>query len=123
MEFFLTDPDIKRVDPANTHILDLRVEPYADGKRLRVSLNVTPFQIKPFIDLNVTDPDGKIVATTSIVESVAWKIELTMHIRKPAPAEKAKEYDPKGGYTLSVTLSYPDLGEIDHRNLTFQLPQ
>jgi len=123
MEFFLTDPDIKRVDPANTHILDLRVEPYPDGRRLRVSLNVTPFQIKPFIDLNVTDPDGKIIATTSIVEPVAWKLELTMHIKKTITAKNVKESDLRGGYTLSAVLSYPDLGEIDHRNLPFQMPQ
>jgi hypothetical protein len=123
MEFFLTDPDVKKVLPANTHILDLRVEPYPDRKRLRVSLEITPFQVKPFIDLNVTAPDGKIVATTSIVEPVAWKLELTMHIRKPTPTEKEEDTDLRGGYTLSATLSYPDLGEIDHRNQTFQLPQ
>ena len=45
---------------------------------------------------------------------MAWKLELTLHIRHPNPAA--------GRYTLHAQLTYPDLGEIDQRDLILNLP-
>ncbi|MDP2994584.1 MAG: hypothetical protein Q8N46_05625 [Anaerolineales bacterium] len=115
MEFFLTDPDIERLPPADTRLLDLRAEPYPDGKRLRVALDLTPFQQKPYLELTLPDSAGEVVAATSIVEPVAWRLELTLHILKPGAT--AGEV-----YKLTVILSFPDLGEIDRRDLTVEIP-
>ena len=114
MEFFLTEPEVARLPPADTRLIDLRAEPYPDGKRMRVALDLTPFLQKPYLDLTLTGPTGEVVAETSIVEPMAWKIELTMHIRKPAASRVT--------YQLTVILSYPDLGEIDRRDLTVEIP-
>jgi hypothetical protein len=123
MEFFLTDPNVERLPPADTHLLDLRAEPYPDGKRLRVALEITPFQQKPYLELNLSDSDGNIVTTTNIVEPVAWKLELTLHIRGLAPVVAKKHAtNITGQYTLSAVLSYPDMGEIDHRILSIHMP-
>jgi len=115
MEFFLTDPDIERLPPADTRLLDLRAEPYPDGKRLRVALDLTPFQQKPYLELTLPDSAGEVVAATSIVEPVAWRLELTLHILKPGATAG-------GVYKLTVILSFPDLGEIDRRDLIVEIP-
>ena len=115
MEFFLSDPDVVRFPPIDTRLVDLQAEPDPDGKRLRVVLDLTPFQQKPCIDLTLTDSTGEIAATTSIVEPVAYKLDLTLHIRRPPT-------DATDRFTLAATLYYPDLGEVDHRLLRLVLP-
>jgi len=115
MEFFITDPDVERLPPADTRLLDLRAEPYSDGKRLWVALELTPFQQKPYLVLTLTDSAGEVVATTSIIEPVASRLEITLHIRKPGVTAS-------GVYQLAVILSFPDLGEIDRRDLTVEIP-
>jgi len=115
MEFFLTDPDIERLAPADTRLLDLRAEPYPDGKHLRITLELTPFQQKPYLELTLTDSAGEVVAATTIVEPVAWRLDLTLHIRKLVATTGAV-------YKLTVILFFPNLGEIDHRDLTIEIP-
>ncbi len=115
MEFFLTDPEVARLPPADTRLLDLRAEPYPDGKRLRVALDLTPFQQKPYLELTLTDPAGEVVAATSIVEPVTCRLELTLHIRRVGAAAG-------GAYKLAVILSFPELGEVDRRDLTVEIP-
>lgn len=117
MEFFLPDQEIKRLPPADTRLLNLRAEPYPDGKRLRVSLEITPFQKKPHIELALTDPVGEVAATTSIIEPVAWKLELNLHIRK-----SGLNITNGGTYKLLAILSFPELGEIDRRELIIKIP-
>jgi len=113
MEFFLNDPQVERLPPDQTRLLDLRAEPYPDGKRLRVALELTPFQQRPYLELILADPGGEEVASADIVEPMSWKLELTLHNRKPKPAA--------GKYTLVARLSYPDSGEIDRRELTVDI--
>ena len=114
MEFFLNDPEVQRVPPAETRILDLRTEPYPDGKRVRVALDLTPFLQKPYIELTLTASTGDEAASASIVEPMAWKLELNLHIRKADPADSK--------YTLAARLSYPDLGDVDQREITLEIP-
>ena len=114
MEFFISDPNIVRYPPAETHLLDLRTNSDPDVKRLRVALDLTPFQQSPVIELALTDSTGNEVASASIIEPVSWKLELTLHIRKTDSTN--------GKYTLSASLSYPDLGEIDRRTLIIEVP-
>jgi hypothetical protein len=115
MGFFQIDPNVERMLPADTRLLNLRAEPHANGKRIKVSLDLTPFQQKPYLDLSLTDSSGAILATTSIVEPVNWNLELNLHIRNSNPSHS-------GICKLSVVVSYPDLGEVDHNDLTFEIP-
>jgi hypothetical protein len=119
MESILTDPDAKLLPPADTRILELRAEPYPDGKRLRIALDLTPFEQKPYLELKLNNTTGEVVAAASIIELVVWRIELTLHIRKRViiPGEAISKI-PTGPYQLEAILSYPDLGQIDRRDLT-----
>ena len=114
MEFFLNDPTVPRLPPEQTRLTGLRAEPYPDGQRLRVILDLTPFQQRPYLELTLTDPAGAQVASADIVEPMSWKLELTLHNRKANLAD--------GKYTLVARLSYPELGEIDRRELVIELP-
>jgi hypothetical protein len=114
MEFLFDDPDILRYPPAETRLLDLKAQPDPDGKRLRVILELLPFQQKPDIELSLTDSTGKEIASASIIEPMSWKLELTLHSRKTTFTV--------GKYTLAAGLFYPELGEVDRRILIIEIP-
>ncbi len=111
MEFFLPEDNLTRATPEETHITTLKAEPYPDGYRLRVNLEITPFQKRPHIEINVTGADGEEVTSTSIVEPMSWKLELTMHIRGEL----------KNPYTLTANLFYPDGPTDEPRQIFFDV--
>jgi hypothetical protein len=101
MDFFLPLNNIdnsNRAKPEETSITRLSAQPYPDGYRLRVNMEITPFQIRPHIEVSLCDADGDEVASTHIVEPMNWKLEFTMHIRGEL----------NNPYTLSARLYYPD---------------
>jgi hypothetical protein len=98
MDIFFTDPDEIPLPPEEVRILNFTADPYPDGKRVRLFLELTPFQKKPSGDIIVIDPSDHQVASTSFVEAVTSKFEMTVHLR----AEKA------GEFTAAATLYYTE---------------
>ena len=98
MDFFLPEDNLTRAVPEETRISALSVQPYPDGHRLRVNIEVTPFQKRPYIEVTLHDSNGDEVASTNIVEPLSWKLEFTMHIRGEL----------NNPYVLSARLYYPD---------------
>ena len=98
MDFFFPEDNLQRMTPEETRITSLSAEPYPDGYRLRVNIEVTPFQKRPYIEVTLNDADGEEVASSSIVEPLSWKLEFTMHIRGEL----------KNPYTVEAKLFYPD---------------
>jgi hypothetical protein len=115
MEPFILDPDIKRFPPEAVRILSLRATPYPGGNRLRIAIELTPFLKKPNIELELVSPEGISCGSTSLVESMGWILELTMHVR-PSEANIPLEQ-----LSLTAVLSYPGLGEIDRHQITFPI--
>jgi len=113
MEFFIQDPNVLRLPPEDVRILDLRAQPYPDNRRVRVALDLTPFRERPYIELTLVNAQEELLGSASIVEPVAWKLELTMHLRQGGAAS--------GPLTLVARLSYPDLDEVDSRQVSFAL--
>ncbi len=97
--------------PAETHITGLNAEPYPDGYRVRVNIEVTPFQKRPHIEVLLSDADGEEVASTSIVEPMSWKMEFTMHIRGEL----------NNPYTLQAKLFYPEGPTDEPHTFTFDV--
>jgi hypothetical protein len=114
MDFFFNDPDLQRFPPEETRLLDLRANPYSDGRRIRIGLDLTPFQEKPSIEITLTDTAGLLSGMASILEPMAWKLELTLHIRK--------HENTAGTYSLAASIQYPELGEVDRREITVEIP-
>jgi len=98
MDFFLPEDNLTRAVPEETRISALSAQPYPDGHRLRVNMEITPFQKRPYIEVVLLDADNNEVASTNIVEPLSWKIEFTMHILGEL----------NNPYTLNARLYYPD---------------
>jgi len=98
VDFFLPEDHLQRMTPEETRITSLTAEPYPDGYRLRVDIEMTPFQKRPHLEVMLSDANGDEVASTSIVEPMSWKIEFTLHIRGEL----------KNPYILEAKLFYPD---------------
>lgn len=110
MDFFFPEDNLTRAAPEETHITSLTAEPWPDGRRLRVNIEVTPFQKRPYIEVSLKNAGGDEVASTSIVEPMSWKLEFTMHIRGEL----------RNPYTLDARLYFPDGGPADEpRSFTF----
>ena len=112
MEFFFPEDNLTRAVPEETRITSITAEPWPDSRRVRVNLEITPFQKRPHIEVSLVNGEGQEVATTSIVEPMSWKIEFTLHIR-------GGRVNP---FTLTVRLFYPDGPTDETRPLTFEVP-
>jgi len=100
MDFFFPDDLAPRQPPEGTRITKLSAEPYTDRRRLRVNIDLTPFEKRPHIDVTLFDSDGVEVAATSFIEPLTWKLEFTLHIRGRESVA--------GAYRLEARLYYPD---------------
>jgi hypothetical protein len=100
------------VPPEEMRFRSLRAEPYSDGRRVRISLEVTPFQVRPNLDILLIDQAGEVAASAHIIEASEPKMTLTLHFRRPAG---------EGFYTARGTLGYPDREATDVTQATFQL--
>ena len=86
-------------------------EPYPDGYRLLVTIEMTPFQKRPHLEVVLNDANKDEVASTTIVEPLGWKLAFTMHIRGEL----------NNPYTLEATLFYPDGPTTESESFTFDV--
>ena len=79
-------------------------KPYPDGWRIRIIIEVTPFQERPSLEIRVQtdEQDGKRhVAELSVIETMTRHMEFTVHIRGvPSPV---------GQYIAEADLYYENL--------------
>lgn len=87
MDIFFQDPDDVPVPPEEVRIRDFTATPYPDGRRVRVYLELTPFQKRPSSEITITNRLGEILAMANIIETMTRKIELTLHVRGASSAE------------------------------------
>lgn len=99
MEIFFTDPNDVPLPPEEVHIREFNATPLPDGRRVRVYLEIAPFQKRPSGEVVIRDSSGKPVASASIIETIDPRMEITMHLRSP---------ETTGEYSVSVILFYLD---------------
>jgi hypothetical protein len=97
--------------PEETRITSLSAEPYPDGYRVRVNVQITPFQKRPHLEVMLKDADGDEIGSTTIVEPMSWKLEFTMHIRGEL----------NNPYTLDAKLYYPDGPSAEPLTFSFEV--
>lgn len=102
MDIFLTDPTDIPLPPEEVRIRHFRAEPWPDKRRVRVYLEITPFQKRPNGELEIRDANGNEVASLTIIETIDPKMDLTVHLRTSEPA---------GTYTASATVYYYEAEE------------
>jgi hypothetical protein len=111
MDFFLPEDHLQRATPEETRITSLSAEPYPDGYRLLVNIEMTPFQKRPHLEVVLNDANHEEVASSTIVEPLTWKLEFTMHIRGEL----------NNPYTLEARLFYPEGPTADPQVVTFDV--
>ena len=129
MDIFFADPSEVPLPPEEVRIRELRTEAWPDGRRVRVDLEVDPFQLSPSADLVILDEEGEQVASASVISSMDRRMELTLHLRGAVAG---------GEYRLCVTLFYAEIEEepgpegelkpiqrtiIDTAQAVFRLPE
>ena len=97
MDIFFQDPSAIPLPPDEVRIKALRAEPWQDQRRVRVYLELTPFQQRPNGEVSITNLLGEQVASISIIESIVPRMEFTMHLRGETPP---------GEYQLKAILYY-----------------
>jgi hypothetical protein len=81
MDIFFQDPTDIPLPPGEVRIRQFRAEPWPDGQRVRITLELTPFLKRPNGEIRITDSQGAEAASISIIETMEPKMEFTMHLR------------------------------------------
>jgi hypothetical protein len=111
-DFFQTEGAEPPRPRADVRIVSLTAEPYPDGARVRMAVEITPFMDRPNLEIYARKLDGPIVAEMSVIETMTPNLELTLHIR-------GVETFP-GIYLLRAELFYDDRANPqDAREITF----
>ncbi len=105
-------PPEEALPPAEVRLTELRVEPWPDGRRVRVHLTLTPFLKYPSLEAVIHQSADRPVAGASIIETIEDRIVFTMHLRSTTAGEP---------YRLTVTVHYPEIGVVDERSLSFEV--
>ena len=129
MDIFFHDPTDLPLPPDEVHIRDFRAQLYPDGRRVRIYLEISPFQKRPSGEITIISPSGNPVANANIIETVDPKLELTMHLRgTPEPGiysvqvdlfyEVGEETESEGKETPFIL---PERSPADHATATFEI--
>lgn len=114
MELTFFDPGDVPQPRDKVKIEDVRVAPYADRWRIKINVDVTPFQERPSLEIRLRGPQSLPVATLSVIETMHRKMEFTMHIRGVS--------SPEGAYRAEVDLYYDDRNAPqDRRSVDFEI--
>ncbi len=97
MDLFLQDPNDIPLPSDEVRIRELQVDPLPDNKRIRISLEITPFQMRPNIEIVITNENEEDSGSLTIIESIDPKMEFTVHL---------KDDEPNGQYTVSSQIYY-----------------
>jgi hypothetical protein len=130
MVIFFQDPSEIPLPPAEVRIRQLRADPWPDGKRVRIYIEIDPFQQPPNADISIENSAGDSVAQVSIIESMSRKIELTMHLHGPMLDGKFKVIanlyyseplqEPKEG-EFGQPARMPKSTAVDRAEITFTI--
>jgi hypothetical protein len=112
MDIRMMDSSEIPLPPKEVRLVSVVADPYPDGLRLKLRIQVTPFQERPNFEVRITNPLGQEVGSLSIIESVEPTIELTTHLRG--------EVVP-GVYVVRTRLVYSDLDLSSEMSTKFAL--
>lgn len=100
--------------PEAMRILELKAEPVQDNGpvRLRVYIEVTAFQQRPYLEVTLHDAEDREIASANIIEPMQRKNVFTMHVRGPQQS---------GKFSLAARLFYPEQADSDTRKIEFEL--
>ncbi len=131
MEIFFNDPEDLPVPPEEVKIRELTAKAYPDGRRVRVYLEITPFQKAPDAELEIVNSENLPMASVSVIETMDPKMEMTL----PLPAStapgtyqaraqvfyRAELEEPENGEEPDEKLTLPDIQVVDQSETSFEI--
>ena len=128
MDIFFQDQDETRLPPEQVRLIQSQITPLHGTNRVKVFLELTSFIKRPNIEIILSNGTGKVVAQTSILETMLRKLEITMHMGESEPGneytfESIVYYQklPEPSDT-PVVVPLPDPMIVDHRTAKFIFP-
>jgi len=100
--------------PEEMRFMEVKVEPVLDNGplRLRVYVETTAFQNRPYLEVVLTGEHDQEIASASVIEPMQRKNVFTMHIRGDQQA---------GKFSLYARLFYPEHPDSDTRKIEFEI--
>jgi hypothetical protein len=100
--------------PEEMRFKEVKVEPVLDNGpvRLRVYVETTAFQQRPYMEVVLSNNLGEEIASASVIEPMQSKNVFTMHLRGNQQ---------NGKFTLQARLFYPEKPDSDTRSLEFEI--
>lgn len=114
MEIPFVSSDEVPVPPTETRIRSVDVMPLADGRRVRLTMVLTPFLQAPTIEIRLLDEARRAVSEATIVESPEARSAVTLHLRGDCQP---------GTYHASVAVEYPEIGRVAETEVDFSLAE
>lgn len=113
MDIHFGEPEEIPLPKEDVRVRSVEARPYADGRRVELQVELTPFLDRPNVDVDVLDTEGREVATLSIIEPMHHRFGVTLHLREP---------EPHGRYTARLVVHYPDTDLRDRAEAEFHIP-
>lgn len=108
-------PGLPLLPPEEVRIERVRAVPYADRRRVKVEVDITPFRERPNLEIAIRNSAGDTVAAASAVAVMAFHLAFTLHLRGDSDAGP--------GYEAVVLLYYDDPGLPQDRRQTPLAPE
>lgn len=81
MDLFFRDPDEIPLPPDQVRIRKFRAEPWPDGRRVKITFELTPFLKRPNGEITIYNAHGEEATSLSIIETMDPRLEFTVHLR------------------------------------------
>lgn len=108
MEVEFVDPDEIPLSPEDVKFREVDAEPFPDNRRVRLTINITPFQQPPDMEIAATNQAGQRVTEATIIGVPNKRMSLTVHLRDEVI---------QGVYRFQFSLGYQDIGIVDRAEL------
>ena len=130
MDIFFQDPNEIPLPPEDVRIRKFTAVLWPDGRRVRVYLEVDPFQNRPCAQIEIINQKKKIIAEVNIIETITRKMELNMHLRESEPGVTYKvqanlyyqQFPSAEDAGKDSDSSIPEKQVIDEAERTLEIP-
>lgn len=94
---FFDDPLEGPQLPEDVRMKQLGLYIYPDKRRVAVGFELTRFKERPSLEVTITNEQGKVAGSLSVIEVLSTNFSLTMHLRDKEPTDS---------YHIEVTIYY-----------------
>jgi hypothetical protein len=111
MMFFADEAEVP-LPPREVRITEAVAQPSADGRRVALSLTLTPFLEYPNLEITLYRPDGEEERSVTIIGAMERRLALTLHVKQPLSGEE---------YRLQIDLVH-DGAVLQSQSINFRMP-